>query len=134
MLVVRKKRRAKIRVAVWVQLPGSPCDVKVVEIEDTRMDKMVPNVLMDRRSGLNILPTQTMGKKDFSLTWPSPFIINMANQSLAVPLGHVKDSRICIGGEKYVVTFHVIRMHSTNYVVRPTLVKDGQCGRGLGRG
>ena len=36
----------------------------------------------------------------------------MANQSPAVPLGMIKDCRIRTGGEEYVVTFHVIKMHS----------------------
>ena len=40
-----------------------------------------------------------------------PEVINMANQSPEVPLGQINDCRIQTGGEKYVVTFHVIRMH-----------------------
>ncbi|BFI32702.1 hypothetical protein MPTK2_3g07970 [Marchantia polymorpha subsp. ruderalis] len=54
-----------------------------------------------------------MKKLGLGLTGPSPFIINMANQSSAVPLGMIKDCRISTGGEEYIVTFHVIRMHST---------------------
>lgn len=53
-----------------------------------------------------------MKKLGRSLTGLSPFIINMANQSPAVPLGQIKDCRISTGGEEYIVTFHVIRMHS----------------------
>ena len=37
----------------------------------------------------------------------------MANQTLSVPIGMVKDCRIKMGGEEYVVSFHVIKMHST---------------------
>lgn len=51
------------------------------------MDKVIPNVLVDRGGGLNILPVQTMEKLGLSSTCPSPFVINMANQSLAEPLG-----------------------------------------------
>jgi hypothetical protein len=71
----------------------------------------VPDVLIDGRSGLNILPEQTM-KLGLSLTGPSPFIINMANQSPTLPLGQIKYCRISTGGEEYIVTFHVIGMHS----------------------
>ena len=49
------------------------------------VDKVIPNVLVDGGSGLNILPDDTMKRLGLSLTRPSPFIINMANQSLAVP-------------------------------------------------
>ena len=76
------------------------------------VDKVVPNVLVDGGSGLNIIPEHTMKKLGLSLTCPSPFIINMANQSPAVLLRMMKDCRISTGREEYVVTFHVIRMHS----------------------
>ena len=87
--------------------------MKVVEIQATIVDKVVPNVLVDGGSGLNILPAQTMEKLGLSLTGPSPFVINMANQSPTVPRGQIKDCRINTGGEEYVVIFHVIKMHST---------------------
>jgi hypothetical protein len=77
------------------------------------VDKVVPNVLVDGGSALNILPAQTMKKLGLSLTGPSPYVINMANQSSSVPIGQIKDCRISTGGEEYIVTFHVIRMHSS---------------------
>lgn len=43
------------------------------------MDKVVPDVLVDGGSGLNILPEQTMKELGFNLTGPPHFIINMAN-------------------------------------------------------
>ena len=46
-------------------------DVKVVEIEVVMVDKAVPTVLVDARSGPKILPKQTMKKLGFSLTSPS---------------------------------------------------------------
>lgn len=54
-----------------------------------------------------------MEKLGLSLTGPSPFVINMANQSPTIPLGQIKDYRINTGGEEYVVMFPVIIMHST---------------------
>src|SRR5450631_4242228 len=112
MPVNRRTRKVKTRVAARVQLQGGGRDVKAVEIEVMVVDKVVPNVLVNGGSGLNILPEHTMKRLGLSLTSPSPFIINMANQSPAVPLGMIKDCRISTGGEEYVVTFHVIKMHS----------------------
>ena len=60
------------------------------------VDKVVPNVLVDGGSGLNILPEHTMKRLDVSSTGPSLFIINMANLTPAVPLGLIKDCRIGI--------------------------------------
>ena len=58
------------------------------------VDKVVPYVLVDGGSGLNILLEDTMKKLGRNLTGPSPFIINMANQTLAVPLRIIQDCRI----------------------------------------
>ena len=112
MPVTRRTRKVKTRAVVRVQLQGAGRDVKVEEIEVVLVDKVVPNVLGDGGSGLNILPKHIMKKLGLSLTCPSPFIINMANQSPAVPLGMIKDCRISTRGEEYVVTFYVIKMHS----------------------
>ena len=86
-------------------------EVQPAEIEVTMVDKIMPNVLVDGGRGLNILPEHTMTKLGLSLTGPSPFLINMANQSPAVPVGMIKDCRLSTGGEEYIVTFHVIKMH-----------------------
>jgi hypothetical protein len=45
----------KTRVAARVQLQGGMHDVKAIEIELMVVDKVVPNVLIDEGSGLNIL-------------------------------------------------------------------------------
>lgn len=113
MPVNRRVRKAKTRIAARVQLQGGIREVKAVEIEVMVVDKVVPNVLVDGGSGLNIMPEHTLKKLGLHLTGPSPFIINMANQTSSVPLGMVKDCRIQTGGEEYIVTFHVIKMHST---------------------
>ena len=112
MPVIRRTRKVKIRVSARVQIHERRWDVKPIEIEVMVVDKVIPNVLVDGGSGLNILPEYTMKKLGLSLTGPSSFIINMANQSPAVSLVMIKDCRISIGGEEYVVTFHVIKMHS----------------------
>ena len=53
-----------------------------------------------------------MKRLGLSLIGPSPFVINMANQSPAVPFGIIKGCRLSMGGEEYSVTFHVIKTHS----------------------
>jgi hypothetical protein len=111
MPVNRRIRKVKTRVAARIQSRGGR-DVKAIEIEVNIVDKVVPNVLVDGGSSLNILPEHTMKKLGLGLTGPSPLIINMANQSSTTPLGMIKDCRMTTGGEEYLVTFHVIKMHS----------------------
>ena len=108
----RRVRKAKTRIAARVQLQGGR-EVKAVEIEVMVVDKVVPNALVDGGSGLNIMSEHTLKQLGLHLTGPSPFIINMANQTSSVPLGMIKDCRISTGGEEYIVTFHVIKMHFT---------------------
>ena len=112
MPVIRRARKPKIQVSARVQMQGRTREVKAVEIEVTVVDKVVPNVLVDGGSSLNILPEHTMKKLGLSLTGPSPFLINMANQSPVVPVGIIKDCRLSTGGEEYIVTFQVIKMHN----------------------
>ena len=94
MPVVRRKRKVKARIVARAQLPGGPSDVRAVEIEAMIVDKVIPNVLVDGGSGINILPSQTMEKLGLSLTVSSPFVINMANQCSEVPLGQITNCRI----------------------------------------
>ena len=72
-------------------------------------DKVVPNVLVDGRSGLNILLEHTMKKFGLNLTGPSPFVINMANQSPSTPLGMVEDCRIKTGENNTLSPFISLR-------------------------
>ena len=111
MPVTKRTRKPKTRVSARVQMQGRPREVKAAEIKVTVVDKVVPNVMIDDGSSFNILPEHTMKKLGLSLTGPSPYIINMANQSSVVPVGVVKDCRLSTGGEDYIVTFQVIRMH-----------------------
>ena len=110
--MTRRTSKIKTRVAARVQMQGGRCNVKPIEIEVMVVDKVIPNVLVDGGSGLNILREHIMKRLGISLTGPSRFIINMANQSPAVPLGMIKDYRINTVGKEYVVTFHIINMHT----------------------
>ena len=71
--VTRRMKKVKTRMAARVQLQGGGRDVKAVEIEVMVVDKVVPNVLVDGGSGLNILPEHTMKNLGLSLIGPSPF-------------------------------------------------------------
>ena len=82
MPVVRRKRRAKTRIAARMQLPCGARNVKVVQIEAIILDKVVPIVLVDGGSKLNVLTTQMVEKLGLSLVRFSAFIINMINQKV----------------------------------------------------
>ena len=116
MPVTQRTRKPTTRVSARVQLQGKTREVKAVEIEVMVVDKVVPNVLVDGGSGLNILPEHTMRKLGLSLTGPSPFVINMANQSPVVPVGMIKDCCLSMDGEEYIVTFQVIKIHDNKDV------------------
>lgn len=111
--MAKRSKRVKARITARVQPPGKAFDIKAVEIETTIVDKVVPNILVDGGSGLNIIPAQIIKKLGLSLTGPSSFVINMANQSPVMPLGQIKDCKIIIGGEEYMITFHAIRRHTS---------------------
>ena len=68
MPVTKRTKKVKNRVAARIQMKGGRRDVKKVEIEVIMVDKVVPNVLVDGGSGLNILPEHTMKKLGLSLT------------------------------------------------------------------
>ena len=101
------------KVAARVQLEGSSREVKAVEIEVMVVDKVVPDVLIDGGSRLNIMPKHTLKHLGLHLTGLFLFIINMMNPTSSVPVGMIKDCRIHTRGGEYIVTFHVIKMHST---------------------
>ena len=87
MPVTKMTRKPKTRVSARVQMQRRTRELKAVKIEVTVVDKVVSNVLVDGGSSLNILPEHTLMKLGFSLIGPSPFVINMANQSSVVPVG-----------------------------------------------
>ncbi|XP_073391991.1 uncharacterized protein [Physcomitrium patens] len=109
----KRKKKTQKRTVARVQASIRLVDMKAVEIEVTIVDKVVLNVLIDGSSGLNIMPLHTMEKLGLNLTRPSSFVLNMADQSPARPLGQITNCKISIGGEDYLVTFHVIRMHTS---------------------
>jgi hypothetical protein len=118
---------------------------QVVEVEDLKdskeafgniiidveiVDKVIPNVIVDEGSSVNIMPLTTMEKLSLSITNPPAFLIKCADQSTSKTLGRIRNLPIHIGGEEYKVTFEVVRMkaHDGTY---PLLLGCGflrQCG------
>jgi hypothetical protein len=82
-----------------------------VEIEVEVMDKIIPHVIVDDGSNVNIMPESTMLRLGLSITGPSPWKVKLADQRPSKPLGQIKDLRIRAGDEEYTVTFYVLRMH-----------------------
>ena len=112
-LPIRPRRKSKVKVTARAQAINKVAEVKAVEVEAVIVDKVLPNTLVDGGSSLNIMPLQTMEKLGLSLTGPSPIVISMANQSLARPVGQIKDCQVMVGGESYTLTIHVIQIHSS---------------------
>ncbi len=83
-------------------------DASPIEFEVGIMDKITPNALVDGGSGLNIMPLSTMEKLGFKITSPSPYVVNLADQSGHIPIGQIANYKVCIGDEEYNLTFHVI--------------------------
>ena len=68
MPVNRRVRKTKTRVPTKVQSQGVIREVKAVETEVMLIDKVVPNVLVDGGSGLNIMPEHTLKQLGLHLT------------------------------------------------------------------
>ena len=76
-LVNRQVRKTNIKITARVQSQDLIREVKAVEIKVMVIDKVVPNVLVDSGSELNIMPKHTLKQLGLHLTGPSLFIINM---------------------------------------------------------
>ncbi len=52
-----------------------------VEIEVEVMDKIIPHVIVDDGSNVNIMPESTMLRLGLSITGPSPWKVKLADQN-----------------------------------------------------
>jgi hypothetical protein len=75
------------------------------------MDKIIPHVIVDDGSNMNIMPESTMLRLGLSITGPSPWKVKVADQRPSKPLGQIKDLRIRAWDEEYTITFYVLHMH-----------------------
>ncbi len=85
-------------------------DVGPIELEVGIMDKIIPNALMDGGSGLNIMPLSILEKLGLKIIGPSPYVVNLADQSGHIPIGQIANCKVCIGDKEYNLTFNVIRL------------------------
>ena len=109
---LRKKPQVAARVNVARYPTGRIGEVQAVEIEATIVDKVLPRVLVDGGSGVNIMPVHTMEQLGLQITGPSPYVINMANHISEAPMGQITGCRMYAGGEVYTMTFQVLKMHT----------------------
>jgi hypothetical protein len=65
-------------------------------------------VLLDRRSGVNIIMEKLKVQLGLSKPKPSPYNLCMVDQTIAKPLGLIKDFKILVLGIPYAMTFIVI--------------------------
>lgn len=110
---VRNKPQVAARVGVARRPSEKAYEVKAVEVEATIVDKVFPRVLVDGGSGVNIMSLHTMEQLGLQVTEPSPYVINMANQTPKAPLGQIRGCKMSTGGEVYTMTFQVLRMHTS---------------------
>jgi hypothetical protein len=80
------RKLKKVEVVAKVEASTS-FDVGPIELEVGIMDKIIPNALVDGGSGLNIMPLSTMEKLGLKITSPSPYVVNMADQSGHIAIG-----------------------------------------------
>jgi hypothetical protein len=65
-------------------------------------------VLLDRRSGVNIIMEKLKVQLGLSKPKPSPYNLCMVDQTIAKPLGLIKDFKILVLGIPHGMTFIVI--------------------------
>lgn len=64
--------------------------VKVIEIEVSIIEKIIPYTVVDSESDLNIMSFQTMKKLELNITSQFLFFIKIANQSPSILIGQMK--------------------------------------------
>ncbi|KAG0572835.1 hypothetical protein KC19_VG128500 [Ceratodon purpureus] len=86
---LRKRPQVAARVSIFHRPMSKACEVKAMEIEATIVDKVLPKVLVDGGSGVNIMPLHTMEQLGLQIIEPSPYVINMANQTPEALVGQI---------------------------------------------
>ncbi len=87
-------------------------NVGFIELEVWIMDKIIPNALVDTRSGSNIMFLSTMEKLNLKIIGPSPNVVNLIDQNGHIPNGQITNYKVCISDEEYNFIFHVIRLQT----------------------
>ncbi len=72
------------------------------------MNNFIEDVLLDGGFGVNIIMKKLRMQLGLSKPKPTPYNLRMANQTIAKPLGLIKELKIFIHGIPYAMTFTMI--------------------------
>ncbi len=72
------------------------------------MNNFIEDVLLDGGFGVNIIMKKLRMQLGLSKPKPTPYNLCMANQTIAKPLGLIKELKIFIHGIPYAITFTMI--------------------------
>ncbi len=72
------------------------------------MNNFIEDVLLDGGFGVNIIMKKLRMQLGLSKPKPTPYNLRMANQTIAKPLGLIKELKIFIHGIPYAITFTMI--------------------------
>jgi hypothetical protein len=72
------------------------------------VNNFIEDVLLDGGFGVNIIMKKLRMQLGLSKPKPTPYNLRMANQTIAKPLGLIKELKIFIHGIPYAITFTMI--------------------------
>jgi hypothetical protein len=72
------------------------------------VNNFIEDVLLDGGFGVNIIMKKLRMQLGLSKPKPTPYNLRMANQTIAKPLGLIKELKIFIHGIPYAMTFTMI--------------------------
>jgi hypothetical protein len=72
------------------------------------VNNFIEDVLLDGGFGVNIIMKKLRMQLGLSKPKPTPYNLCMANQTIAKPLGLIKELKIFIHGIPYAITFTMI--------------------------
>lgn len=87
-------------------------DDAALEIEVIIRENWVAGVVLDDRSGLNIMVEETCKSLGLVVTNMASFTVKMVDQRRVWPVGLIRDVEVTIAGLKFATTFTVLRMES----------------------
>jgi hypothetical protein len=92
----------------------------MVAIQIQIRKNFIKNVLLDGGSRVNIINEKLGMQLSLSKSNPTLYNLHMANQTIAKPLGLIKDLKIMVHGIPYIITFIVIQnnvLDSSNFML-----------------
>lgn len=101
--------------------PGSPL------ITVTVNGVAIPNTLVDLGAAINVMTVDVMEKLGLTDLHPTITVLQMVNQSIAIPKGIIENTLVKVDGWEYLADFQIIESltHKDSYLIilgRPWLV------------